>query len=87
MCPCIVNRGGDGEAGRYGGSLNSRPSHVLTNMRLGVDLVLVGVLLELCGGKNVDIQIQIVNESDNHSDLVIHVRRYIILSFHISLES
>ena len=84
MCPCIVNRGGDGEAGRYGGSLSSRPSHVLTNMRLGVDLVLVGVLLELCGGKNVDIQIQIVNESDNHSDLVIHVRRYIILSFHIA---
>ena len=44
----MVKRGGDGEAGKYGGSLNSNPSHVLTNIRLGVGLLFfIGVLAEL----------------------------------------
>ena len=44
----MVKRGGDGEAGKYGGSLNSSPSHVLTTIRLGVGLLFfIGVLAEL----------------------------------------
>ena len=42
-----MRRGGDGEAGKYGGSLNSRPSHVLTSIRLGVCFAFIGVLAEL----------------------------------------
>ena len=48
MWACMVKRGGDGEAGKYGGSLNSKPSHVLTNIRFGVGLLFfIGVLAEL----------------------------------------
>ena len=44
----MVKRGGDGEAGKYGGSLSSNPSHVLTNIRFGVGLLFfIGVLAEL----------------------------------------